>query len=82
MIKLTTKQIIKQLQQFDPDSYVLYDDGSSLRYITRIESDEAIELSTDELDVLSNYIDLLHMESTYLGDEEGALDFFSVAVLS
>jgi hypothetical protein len=81
--KITTKQLIKQLSQFDPDAYILFDDGTSLRYVTRIESDEAISLSDDDMDVLSNYIDLLHMESTYLEDgEDSALDFFSVAVLS
>jgi hypothetical protein len=80
--KLTTKELIKKLKQFDPDSYPLYDDGTSLHYITRVESDEAIQLSSDEIDVLSNYIDLMHMESTYLCDDEDTLSFFSVAVLS
>lgn len=80
--KLTTKELIKRLSQFDPDSYPLWDDGVSLHYITRVETDEAIHLTDDELDVLSNYIDLASMESSYLVDANDTLDFFSVVVFS
>ena len=82
MNKLTTKELIKKLSQFDPDSYIMWDDGNTLHYLSRIESDEAIALSEDEVDCLSNYIDISHMESEYLTDANSELDFFSIIVMS
>jgi hypothetical protein len=76
--KLTTKELIKKLQMCDPDAYIMIEDGYNLRYAVRIEQEEAVALSEDEVDLLSNYLDLSHMESTYDLEDYGTLDFFSV----
>ena len=78
MNKLTTKQLIKQLSQMDQDAYIMLDDGKELRYLYRVEEDNALELSSDEVDVLSNYLDVHSMEEAYDYDQ---LDFFSIVVL-
>ena len=82
MNKLTTKELIKQLKQLDQDAYVMVDDGVTLRYAYRIEQDEAVALSEDEVDVLSNYIDLAHMEAEYYLEPHETLDFFSIVSIS
>jgi len=76
--RIKTKDFIKQLQRFDQDAYIMLDDGKALRYLYRVEEDNALELSSDEVDVLSNYLDVHSMEEAYDYDQ---LDFFSIVVL-
>ena len=76
--KLTTKQLIKMLEMCDPDAYIMIEDGYNLRYAVRIEQEEAVALSEDEVDLLSNYLDLSHMEAEYDLEANETLDFFSV----
>ena len=78
MNRIKTKDFIKQLQRFDQDAYIMLDDGKALRYLYRVEEDNALELSSDEVDVLSNYLDVHSMEEAYDYDQ---LDFFSIVVL-
>ena len=76
--KLTTKELIKKLQMCDPDAFVMVEDGYNLRYAVRVEQEEAVALSEDEVDLLSNYLDLSHMEAEYGLEANETLDFFSV----
>ena len=76
---LKNKELIKKLQGYDPESFVMFRDSLDLRYVYSISEEEAVELSEDEVDILSDYLDVQDMESNY---EDEVLDFFSIVVLS
>ena len=79
---LIASELIRQLGCVDPNSRVLMRDKSdNLRYVKSLDEDQAIQLSTDEFDVLSNWFDVQQMEANYLDGSEDELSFFSVAIL-
>lgn len=80
---LTASELIRQLSCADPNSRVLMrDKNDNLRYVKSLDEDNAIQLSTDEFDVLSNWFDVQQMEAHYLDGSGDELDFFAIAVLS
>lgn len=80
MKPLTTAQLIKQLECCDRDSLALMrDKNGNLSYITQVDEDQAV--AEDYIWVLSDYIDLKHMESELLSEDEDYLSFVSVSVL-
>ena len=76
---LKNKELIKKLQEYDPEARIMFRDSLDLRYVYSINEEEAVELSEDEVDILSDYLDVQDMESNY---EDEVLDFFSIVVLS
>lgn len=78
---LRSKDLIKHLQCVDPDSFVMYDTGYGLQYVYVVDEDQGVKLSTDEVELLSHYDSLEHMEKECLDSPYETLDFFSITVL-
>lgn len=80
MKSLTTRQLIKQLECCDQDSLaVMRDKHGNLQYIHSV--DEDMSCGQDSIWLLSDYIDIQHMQSELLSEGEDYLDFVSVSIL-
>lgn len=80
MKPLTTRQLIKQLECCSSDSIpVMMTADGSLQHIYSVDEDMAVCWNTIHL--LSDYIDLAHMESELLEGGNEYLDFVNVSIL-
>lgn len=78
---MIVKDLIKRLQQLDPNSEVLMqkdDEGNGYRTLNGVDEDEAIKVDYDDYVFLSQYGSVQEMQEDYDLEE---LDFFSVSVL-
>lgn len=78
---MIVKDLIKQLQQLDPNSEVLMqidDERNGYRTLNGVDEDEAIKVDYDDYVFLSQYGSVQEMQEDYDLEE---FDFFSVSVL-
>ena len=75
-------QLIKKLNQFDPEAFVVYGDYNGAHVsISEVKADEGIN-DLDGWDVLSSWRDLKEMEEFYGASDSDPLAFMSVVILS
>lgn len=79
---MKVSQLIKKLNQFDPEAFVVYGDYNGAHVsISEVKADEGIN-DLDGWDVLSSWRDLKEMEEFYGASDSDPLAFMSVVILS
>lgn len=75
-------QLIKKLNQFDPEAFVVYGDYNGAHVSnSEVKADEGIN-DLDGWDVLSSWRDLKEMEEFYGASDSDPLAFMSVVILN